>query len=445
MRALPLPRVPGLDRIARALPRGGRVWLDSDPAHPEGRWTFLASEPREVRVVPFGEPAPLSIFGSLGEPPRDPIEGAPDGLSAATVPWWIGYVSYDAAWSDPKALGLRAPARLPRGPLPIVCLARYETLLAIDRTSDRGWVLGPDRASCESLRERIESRELAPERARAGAPTVDAASLHRAAIEHALEAIAAGEIYQVNLARRWSAPYEGSALPLFLAMREASPVPLGMCLEMHDHAVLGRTMERFLRWDRETRRLWTSPIKGTIARSGADDAADASRLQSDDKERAEHSMIVDLMRNDLSRVAEVGSVSVKEPLRVEPYAGLSHLVSTVECTTKDDVSATDVLEATFPPGSITGTPKLRAMEIIEREEPHARGVYTGALGYVDRAGGLSLAVAIRTATVTGEEVEYFAGGGLVSASDPDREIAETELKAKVFLEALERLREENRD
>ena len=445
MLALPLPRVPGLDRIARALPRGGRVWLDSDPAHPEGRWTFLASEPREVRIVPFGERAPLSVFGSLGDPPHDPIEGAPDGLRAATVPWWIGYIAYDAAWSDPEALGLRAPVRLRRGSLPIVCLARYEQLIAIDRTNDRGWVLGPDRASCAALRQRIEEHPGEPERARAGAPSVDPASRHRLAIERALEAIAAGEIYQVNLARRWSAPYEGSALPLILAMREASPVPLGMSLEMHDHAVLGRTMERFLRWDRETRRLWTSPIKGTIARSGADDAADANRLVSDDKERAEHSMIVDLMRNDLSRVAEVGSVRVKEPLRVEPYAGLSHLVSTVECTTRADVRATDVLDATFPPGSITGTPKLRAMEIIEQEEPHARGVYTGALGYVDRAGGLSLAVAIRTATIAGSEVSYFAGGGLVSASDPDREIAETELKAKVFLDALAAVREENLD
>jgi len=147
-------------------------------------------------------------------------------------------------------------------------------------------------------------------------------------------------------------------------------------------------------------------------------------------------MIVDLMRNDLGRVAEVGTVKVEAPLIVEPFTGLYHLVSTVSCVTRPEVSLEAVLEATFPPGSVTGAPKIRALEIIEELEQHPRGIYCGALGFIDHDGGLSLAVAIRTATVAGGRVCYWAGGGIVEASDPDREVAETELKASVFLDAV---------
>ena len=147
-------------------------------------------------------------------------------------------------------------------------------------------------------------------------------------------------------------------------------------------------------------------------------------------------MIVDLMRNDLGRVAKVGSVRVERLLEVEPYARLSHLVSTVTCGTREGTTLGEVLEATFPPGSVTGAPKARAMELIEELEPVPRGVYCGALGFVDRAGGASLAVAIRTAVARAGSVVYHAGGGLVVASDPARELAETELKARAFLDAV---------
>jgi para-aminobenzoate synthetase component 1 len=156
-------------------------------------------------------------------------------------------------------------------------------------------------------------------------------------------------------------------------------------------------------------------------------------------------MIVDLMRNDLGRVAQVGTVKVEAPLVVEPFTGLYHLVSTVRCLTRPEVTLSDILEATFPPGSVTGAPKIRALEIIEGLEQHPRGVYCGAVGFIDHEGGLSLAVAIRTAAVRRGEVHYWAGGGIVEASDPDRELAETELKAKVFLDAVESLKEDRRE
>lgn len=437
MLALRLSRPPSLEALASALPPRGRFWLDGDPAHPEGRWAFLGAEPAEVRAARFGEPA-LALFDELGA--GDAVHG---DAELGSVPRWVGYVAYDAAWSEGERLGLRMRPRLARSGSPTAWLGRYERLFAADLTSGDVYALAPTRPECEELAALAQRRAGRP-RASVGPLSCDARSSHRAAIASALEAIAAGEIYQVNLARRWSGGFEGDPLALWLAMRRASPVPLGFYLELPggDQAVLARTMERFLRWDPASRRLVTSPIKGTIARAG-DDEAEADRLRTDDKERAEHAMIVDLMRNDLSRVAEVGSVEVESALRVEPFAALSHLVSTVSCRTLPGRGPRAILEATFPPGSITGTPKLAAMERIELEERHARSVYTGAVGHVDRSGGLSLAVAIRTALIDGNTVSYFAGGGLVSASDPDREIAETELKAKVFFDACGALSDES--
>jgi anthranilate/para-aminobenzoate synthase component I len=150
-------------------------------------------------------------------------------------------------------------------------------------------------------------------------------------------------------------------------------------------------------------------------------------------------MIVDLMRNDLGRVAQVGSVHVPDVMTVEPFARLSHLVSTVACRTREGVTLREVLAATFPPGSVTGAPKLRAIDLIEQLEDTPRDVYTGALGFIDRAGGVSLAVAIRTALLEHGRVRYFAGGGIVEASRVEREIEETELKARVFFDALDAL------
>ncbi len=434
-----------LEAMLAALPARGRFCLDGAREHPEGRWTFLGAEPEEVVRVEWGESALAALDGLA--PPQDLLlDGDTPELAAAAIPRWVGWIAYDAAWSEPAAYGLRAPARLPRDARrPILWMGRYERLVALDLARSEAWALGPDRAACEALCATLGHSPVDAARAAVGPPIAEPAAIHRARIERALEAIAAGAIYQVNLARPGRAAYRGSALALFAAMRAASPVPLGAYLETEAGAVVCRTMERFLRWERGARTLWTSPIKGTIARSGADDAGDARRLAADDKERAEHSMIVDLMRNDLSRVAEIGTVEVEAPLRVEPFAGLSHLVSTVRCRTREGLGLRAIVAATFPPGSVTGTPKLAAMELVEREEDTARGVYTGALGYVDRGGGLSLAVAIRAAMIGATEVTYFAGGGLVSASDPEREIAETELKAKVFFDALAQVGAKNLD
>lgn len=421
--------------------RPGLAWLDGDGSAAEGRFSYIASDPVELCVRTLGDARPLDALRVLS--PADAGDDDRDA-PALRVPRWIGYIAYDAAWSpEPARAGLprgrRITPRIARDTTTkVLRFARYDAVLVVGHDAAQAWICGDDRVACDRLRARLDAGARAPLDFFVRDVEAPPASTHLEAIRAALEHIRAGDIYQVNLARRWTAALDGASreaasLGLYGAMRRASPVPLGAYLDGGDHAVLACTMERFLDWDGRT--LTTRPIKGTLARRGGDDAHEAATLRADAKEQAEHTMIVDLMRNDLGRVAETGSVRVERLLEVEPYARLSHLVSTVTCTTRAGTQLSDVLEATFPPGSVTGAPKLRAIELIEALEPVPRGVYCGALGFVDRTGGLSLAVAIRTAVARAGSVVYHAGGGLVLASDPERELAETELKARAFLDA----------
>lgn len=430
-------RVASIDELAvarRLRAEPGFAWLDSNRSESrDGRYSFIAAWPSEEIRVDFGTESPFAALRDINLRADAPDAGGP---RPNEVPAWIGYIAYDAFWSSPA----RGTPRFERAPDPILLFRRYPALLAVDHEDGAAWVVGDSQHASEAFLARLGALpEGEPTPPVVGALDVDDSPSHREAIERALEYIGMGEVYEVNVARRWSASFEGDALELWQAMRKASRVPLGMFLDCGDHAVLACTMERFIHWDARNRALVTRPIKGTIRREPTDDGA-SQRLRADPKEQAEHSMIVDLMRNDLGRVAEIGSVTVEAPLIVEPFTGLYHLVSTVRCTTRPEVSLEAILEATFPPGSVTGAPKIRALEIIEELEQHPRGVYCGALGFIDHDGGLSLAVAIRTATVAEGQVYYWAGGGIVEASDPDREVAETELKAKVFLDAVAALK-----
>ncbi len=431
----PSPLTPHEAALRLARTKKGLAWLDGGLTHGrEGRFSFVGTGPTEVRTVAAGQDARLCL-AELGAP--QPIEAQLGELAGAIspedVPRWIGRLSYQAL----EAIGPRADEQM--SGLPGLQFAKYDALYAFDHEATRGFVVGDDRPTCERLLSRLAA---APEDAlqfEVGMIATTAARAHCAAIERALAHIREGDIYQINLARCFEGSFTGSALGLFLRMRDESPVPLGLYLESGAQALLGCSMERFLRFRRSDGSLWTSPIKGTLKRSGEDDA-EAQRLRADPKEHAEHAMIVDLMRNDLGRVAHYGSVEVAELMAVLPFAGLSHLVSTVCARAPRDLGLDTLLHATFPPGSVTGTPKRRAMEIIAALEPFSRGVYTGAYGFIDRLGGLSLAVAIRTAATDGRagSVRYFAGGGIVEASDAQRETAETELKAQVFTRAIRR-------
>jgi anthranilate/para-aminobenzoate synthase component I len=435
MFALPLGTVTSLAELAARLSDlPGVCWLDGEAAHAEGRYSFLGADPVERVEASLASHEPLAVLERVERRARELGSAAVAGeLAPSEVPCFVGYVAYDAHLAgSPQRLA--RPARRP-----VVSFSRYDALVALDHARNRASIVGDDRGACERLRERVQRSPRRAPCAEVSALRASDPDLHAVAIRSALLHIARGDIYQVNLARCFDAELRGDPLALFLAMRDASPVPLGLYHHDGERAVMARTMERFLRWQRGRRSLVTRPIKGTIARRGDRDGEEASALRGDAKERAEHSMIVDLMRNDLGRVAELGSVQVPEVMAVEPYAGLSHLVSTVSCRTREGVGLREVLEATFPPGSVTGTPKLRAMQIIEQLESEPRDVYTGAIGFVDRAGGASLAVAIRTAVAESGRVRYFAGGGIVEASHVEREIAETELKAQVFRDALARL------
>ncbi len=391
--------------------------------------------PVEVVERRFGDNDPLAVLDALtaGESRAHntlPVEIA--DLTPEDVPRWIGHIAYDAAFSA-------EPHALPRNSaIPCVRFARYAALFGYDHVREFGFIVGDDAAACAALARKLEAGVEADAAAlafEAGPVQREDEAAHEARIRAALGRIVEGDVYEVNLARRYSCAFRGSALGLFLRMRELSPVPFGYFVDAAEHAVLGRSMERFLRFRRRDRALWTSPIKGTVAEA-KDRRSEASQLRADPKEHAEHAMVVDLMRNDLSRVSEPGSVQVRELMEVLPFAGLAHLVSTIEGRALPELGLADILRGTFPPGSITGAPKRSAMQIIEALEAHARGIYTGAVGFIDRAGGMSLAVAIRTAVIHAGQAEYFAGGGIVIKSDATRETQETELKAQVFLRAL---------
>ena len=256
------------------------------------------------------------------------------------------------------------------------------------------------------------------------------------ATRHVLEYIAAGDCYQVNLSRRITAPLAGTPWQLYQRLRQVSPAPYAAFLDCGDHPVLSSSPELFLRV--QGREVETRPIKGTRARGGSpeEDAALVAELLSSVKDRAELLMIIDLERNDLGRVCEYGSVHVPRLFGLESYSNVHHLVATVRGRLRPEVGPLECLRAAFPGGSITGAPKIRAMEIIEELEPVRRGIYTGAIGWVDGRGNAEWNIAIRTMVVKEDAVHFSVGGGIVADSEPAAEYAETAAKAAGMLRAL---------
>ena len=257
---------------------------------------------------------------------------------------------------------------------------------------------------------------------------------YRQAVQRAKDYIAAGDIYQVNLSQRFQCQVDASAVEVYRALRAANPAPYCAYLDIGDAQILSSSPECFLKL--EDRQVITRPIKGTRPR-----AVDPSELLAAPKDNAELLMIIDLERNDLGRVCEFGSVHVPELVRVESFATVHHLVATVAGTLRAGVSHVDCVRACFPGGSITGAPKIRAMEIIDELEPRARGIYTGAIGFFDPAGRRShFNIAIRTAVYQpGGRLTFQAGGGIVADSDPDAEYDETLAKAQGIFNALNQL------
>ena len=256
--------------------------------------------------------------------------------------------------------------------------------------------------------------------------SVKAAKLH----------IERGDVYQVNLSQRFSTLFGGSPLDLFLNLFCVQPVPFGCYIDFGEFQIISGSMELFLR--KIGSRITTRPIKGTRPRGSVAELDEMLRkeLMTSEKERSENLMIVDLMRNDLSRICEYGTVNVKDLFSIESYSTLHQMVSEVEGRLITGISVRDIIANTFPPGSVTGAPKRRAIELIDMIEPHLRGPYCGAIGLFKPDGDITLSVAIRILLVNRGVASFWVGGGIVWDSDPEEEYYETLIKAEAIKEAM---------
>ena len=284
---------------------------------------------------------------------------------------------------------------------------------------------------------------IPPEVRAASAPAVSefGEEAFKAAVRRAKQYIVDGDIMQVVLSQRMSKPFAASPLALYRALRTLNPSPYMFYFNFEDFHVVGASPEILVRLEHQDgeRRVTVRPIAGTRKRGAtmAEDEALAADLLADPKERAEHLMLLDLGRNDIGRVAKTGTVKVTDRFIIERYSHVMHIVSSVDAELKDDEGALGVLKATFPAGTVSGAPKVRAMEIIDELEPSKRGIYAGSVGYLGFNGDMDLCIAIRTAVIKDGQIHVQAGAGIVADSDPDSEWQETLNKARAQLRAAE--------
>jgi len=267
-----------------------------------------------------------------------------------------------------------------------------------------------------------------------------------AAVAKAKEYIAAGDLMQVQVGQRISKPYKAEPIALYRALRALNPSPYMYFYDLGDFQIVGASPEILVREEHAgdgSRKVTIRPLAGTRPRGATPerDLALEAELQADPKERAEHLMLIDLARNDIGRIARTGSVKVTQAFVVERYSHVMHIVSNVEGTLRDEVGQLDVLKATFPAGTLTGAPKVRAMELIDELEPVQRGIYGGACGYLIFAGDMDLAIAIRTGIIKNGTLYVQAAAGVVADSVPELEWQETEAKARALLRAAELVEE----
>ena len=351
---------------------------------------------------------------------------------------WFLVLGYEAA------RGVEARLQLPDAPyrLPDALAVRCTGAVIIDRENDRSLLLAEsDPAQLEQLQADCAGVTASPEPPEGSLLTgidEDPETQFLRGVEAILEYLHAGDIFQVNLSRAWRARLrEGmNYLDVYARLRRANPAPFAGLLRWRDSAVLSSSPERLVNIDGGT--VQTRPIAGTHARlrDPQEDERQRASLLSSLKERAEHLMLIDLERNDLGRVCVPGSVEVSELMCIESYAHVHHIVSNVRGRLRADVGPGDVLKAVFPGGTITGCPKVRAMQIIAELEGVGRGPYTGAMGYLSRCGRMDTNILIRSLVCEDGQVSLRAGAGIVADSKPLSELAETRVKARGLLLAL---------
>ncbi len=390
--------------------RTGAVFLDSALNRGRGEVSLIACEPEWIwrsRRHGWGELAGWLRANEVRS--ASPLPGAPAGAA-------IGFMTYEGE----------------------AVFACYPRLLAFNHARGTWWDHGGAKAWFGE--HRAVTNVVKPGMAQVPVPALrfvpeTGRGAYVDLVKQAQERIAAGDIYQVNLARRFASPWPAgaSAFGVYEALREVSPAPHAAFLYLDGRQILSASPELFLRM--EGGRVWTRPVKGTRPRfsDAAADERSARELMASAKERAELTMITDLERNDLGRICQFGSVRVTGMLELERFAQVFHLVSTVEGRLRAEIDHVEALRACSPGGSITGAPKLKAMEIIRELEPVPRGPYTGAIGYLGCNGVSQFSIAIRTAVVEGNSFRFHSGAGIVADSDPDAEFEETEHKAAGLL------------
>jgi anthranilate synthase component 1 len=430
--------------------------LDSAADGPLSRISVLLAEPRAALW--------LDAAGNLGSD-GTLIQG--NTFFSALESWWLAErsvahpedasveIPFTGGWavflSYEMAQEVEPHLVLPRAPLPWRAFAlRVPAALIHDRARQRVVAVAEtdsaeslDRLEADARRAALESDP--PQHAfRVHSIVEEDAEAYLERVRRGKEYVRAGDIYQTNLSRPWRVELERDPdiASLYNRLCTTNPAPFAALAQWRGAAIVSSSPERLARV--EGRRIDTRPIAGTRPRSRrpGDDIAEMTALAAHPKERAEHIMLIDLERNDLGRVCEAGTVKVDELMTIESYAHVHHIVSNVTGVLRSDVTPIEALRAVFPGGTITGVPKFRCMQIIAELEGVGRGAYTGSLGYLNRNGTMDLNILIRTMAVTGRQIEFRAGAGIVADSEPERELAETRAKARGLLAAFEVARDD---
>lgn len=381
----------------------------------------------------------------------------PKSLPSKNIPFHggaVGYLGYELK-NQLERLPRKNDAKLN---IPDSILGLYDTIFAYDHKINKGYVIasGLPEKNCamrkmlakerikqflKSLRPKTGSRKpsgLNPHAFHAHIKSNFTKNGYMNAIKRVQKYIASGDIYQANISQRLAVDFHGDPLAFYSRLRKINPAMFGAFLNYGDYQIISNSPERLLKVNNGIAE--TSPIKGTRGRgkNHQDDVALIGELKINRKELSEHIMIVDLERNDLGKICEYGTIKARPLQKIYTYAMLHHMVSTIKGRILKNIGPTDCIKALFPGGSVTGAPKIRAMEIIEELEPTPRGIYTGAIGYIDFCGNLDLSMAIRTAVLKGKRLYLNVGGGIVADSNPEAEYEETMLKANAFLKALKK-------
>jgi para-aminobenzoate synthetase component I len=398
-----------------------------------GRYSFLACNPSQTLRVESGvaqsQPALEFLRQNLDENKTEMIAGLPPFQGG-----WAGYISYEFGKR------LEAHSKIPEfdAPCPNLILHRYDTVMGFDHLQQRAWIFGTDEAEIAQFEKLMKCKPQA-----LGSSIIEgwksnfSRPQYEKAVADTVEYILAGDIFQANLTQCFSSdiPSGFDAFALFRKLRDKNPSTFAAYLDYGDVKIASSSPERLIKSDGMM--VEARPIKGTRKRD-ADPSRDAElivELQSSRKDRAENVMIVDLLRNDISRIAKPGSVKVPVLCGLESYANVHHLVSVVEGQLREGLTQVDLLKAVYPGGSITGAPKIRAMEIIAELERQARGVYCGSIGYLGFNGACDFNIAIRTALFANGKAHVQGGGGITARSQPAAEYEESLTKIARIMEA----------